>query len=263
MSKISWAGRPIIGVTGPDEGGDPAWYCTRLGIWLAGGKAVRITPKRGYKIQSLAGVILGGGADIDPVRYKQELLQTIKTESQKVRRFNLNFVISIGVWLMRRFLSVKSSRGSLDTKRDELEFALLKECLEQNLPVLGICRGGQLINVYFGGSLHQSITSFYTETPKLRTIRPRKKILLENETHLAKILNRGQTKVNSLHDQAVRDLGKDLKVAAREPNGVIQAIEHTTYPFLLGVQWHPEFLPQYKRQRAIFKALVQASSLNT
>ncbi len=250
-------------MTGPDEGGDPAWYCTRLMIWLSGGKAVRITPSRGYAIAALSGVVFGGGADINPVRYHDTLLETIKTESKKVPRFDFKFIVSIFLWLTRRIFSVKSSRASLDIKRDELEFALLKDCVAKHLPVLGICRGGQLINVFFGGTLYQTISSFYTETPQLRTVRPRKKITIEPGTLLARILKRTQTKVNSLHDQAVKDIGEGLKISAREPNGVVQAIEHQTHPFLIGVQWHPEFMPQFKIQRRFFRSLIKAASLKT
>lgn len=254
--------RPQIGVTGPDEGGDIAWICTRFMIWLGGGKAVRLTPERGFEIGDIHGVVFGGGADIDPVRYKQKLIETIKKESKKVRHFNMKFVASIGLWMLRRVLSIKSSRAKVDAKRDELEFTLLKECLEREIPVLGICRGGQLINVYFGGSLHQNISSFYVETPQLRTVRPRKLIQIESGSALSRILDRSQAKVNSLHDQSVKDLGNGLRISARESNGIVQAIEHKSHPFLIGVQWHPEFMPLHREQRRFFRQLVQAARVH-
>jgi putative glutamine amidotransferase len=260
---MSDSSRPIIGVTGPDVGGDIAWICTHFMIWLAGGKAVRITPNRFADVSELHGLVLGGGADIDPKRYKGEkLVDSIKKESKKVRHINMNFMVSIGLWLLRRFLSIKSSRGHLDAARDEMEFTLLKECVEKEIPVLGICRGGQLINVYWGGTLYQDISSFYVEEPQLRTVRPRKLIHIMSGTTLARILDRSQAKVNSLHDQSVKDLGKDLRVSARETNGVVQAIEHRNLPFMIGVQWHPEFMPMYPEQRRFFRQLVQAARVH-
>ena len=250
--------KAVIGVTGPNEGGDVAWYCTRLMIWLAGGKAVRITPS-GAHVKPLDGLVLGGGADIDPARYKQELLRTIQRESRQIRTINLGFIFSILLWVIRRFLSIKSSRSRLDPARDKLEFAMLEHCAQRKIPVLGICRGSQLMNVYWGGSLYQNITNFYTEYPQLRTIRPRKFIDVEDGTVLFGILGRSRATVNSLHDQSVNELGQGLKVSAREKNGIVQALEHPGYPFMVGVQWHPEFMPLHKEQRRVFKQLVRAA----
>lgn len=251
--------KPIIGVTGPDEGGGVAWFCSRAMIWWAGGRALRITPNQPQQGTPIHGLLLGGGADIHPSRYREQLLHTIQKESHKVRRINMRFLVSIALWLMRKVLSVQSSRNRKDDARDQLEFSLLEECVEKGIPVLGICRGGQLINVYWGGTLHQNISGFYTESPQLRTIRARKLIHVESGTTLSRILNRSQAKVNSLHDQSVKDLGKGLRIAARETNGVVQAIEHRTLPFMLGVQWHPEFMPLNPEQRRVFHFLVQAA----
>jgi len=254
--------RPVIGVTGPDEGGGVAWLCARLLIWHAGGRAMRITPSSEVDLDQLHGLVIGGGADIHPSRYREPLLRTIQSESQKVRHINLCFVVSIGLWLLRKVLSVQSSRVRKDTSRDDLEFALLKECVDRKIPVLGICRGGQLINVFWGGSLHQNIAGFYVEQPQLRTIRARKLIHVESGTTLSRILDRAQAKVNSLHDQSVKDLGKGLKIAARETNGIVQAIEHQSLPFMIGVQWHPEFMPLNPEQRRFFHHLVEAARVH-
>lgn len=254
--------RPLIGVTGPDEGGDLAWLFCKTLIWLAGGKALRLTPSRPPNDFRLNGLVLGGGADIDPKRYRQVLLTTLKKESKSVRRINSRFLLSVGIWMLRRFLSLKSSRRTLDTARDELEFGLLKSCVASQTPVLGICRGGQLINVHFGGTLHQDISTFYAERPNLRTIRPRKLIHVEPGTTLFRILCRPRAMVNSLHDQSIDQIGKDLRVSARESNGIVQAIEHRSHPFMIGVQWHPEFMPLHNTQRRFFRQLVQAALIH-
>lgn len=253
---------PHIGVTGPNEGGWVAWWCTRFSVWLAGGIAVRITPKSQVSLEKINGLILGGGADIHPSRYKEELLRTIKQESRRAGKINLRFLVAIGLWLARKILAVKSSRATNDPERDELEFRLLKEAASRGMPVLGICRGGQLINVFWGGSLYQDIQSFYVEAPQLRTIRSRKLIHIEAGTTLSRILEKPQVKVNSLHDQCVKELGRDLRVAARESNGVIQAIEHRHLPFVVGVQWHPEFLPLNREQRRVFHHFVEAAKVH-
>ncbi len=253
--------RPVIAVTGPDAGGWVSWLCMRFILWREGGRALRVTPCYPASIGDIQGLVLGGGADIHPSRYKQELLKTIQAESKNVERINLRFLVSIFIWLARKILAIPPTHHRNDLGRDDLEFSLLREAAARKMPVLGICRGGQLINVFYGGSLYQDIKSFYVESPKLRTIRPRKLIQVESGTSLARILNRTRTKVNSLHDQSVRDLGRGLKISARESNGVVQAIEHQSLPFMLGVQWHPEFLPLQLEQRRIFRQLVQAAKV--
>lgn len=253
--------RPVIAVCGPAEGGWVAWYLTWFALWRQGAKAIRVTPQRPVNIEEINAIVIGGGADIDPSRYKQELLQTIHQEARRVPHINSYFIISIFIWLARKVFSIPSTRYRNDHARDELEFSLLREAVTRQMPVLGICRGGQLINVFFGGTLYQDIKNFYVESPKLRTIRARKLIMIESGSALSRILDRPRVKVNSLHDQSVKDLGRGLKVSARETNGVIQAIEHESLPFMLGVQWHPEFLPLHREERKIFRQLVQAAKI--
>ena len=255
--------RPYIGVTGPDEGGRAAWLGIKMMIWLNGGRALRITPKRPRSPKELHGLVIGGGADIHPARYKEHLLQEIKTESRHALRLNFTFFVSIAIWLLRKSLSTYQSRRQQDLERDAFEFAILNEAVAQGIPVLGICRGSQLINVYWGGSLYQNIQEFYSEQPNLRSVRPRKLIHVESGTVLARILDRTRAKVNSLHDQSVKDVAPPLRVSARESNGLVQAIEHKTLPFMLGVQWHPEFMPYRRDQRRVFYHLVKAARVHS
>ena len=148
-----------------------------------------------------------------------------------------------------------------DGARDELESQLLTEALAAGKPVLGICRGAQLINVQLGGSLHQDLSRFYGEDAQLWTALPRKWVSITEGSRLGRILGGDEGMfVNALHRQAVADLGKDLHVAACSRYGVTQAIEHTEYPYLIGVQWHPEYLPQRSQHQKIFGALVEAAA---
>ena len=266
-------GRPIIGITGPRTGGWPAWFCARTQIWLQGGRARRITPKSNFVEDTLDlfdGLIIGGGADINPEMYGESIFKTIKTETRRVVgsrrrwrvRWPLQFFVSVILWLIRRLFSVQMDLALRDKGRDDLEYSLIKAAVRRDMPVLGICRGGQMINVFFGGSLHQDISGFYVEKPNLRTVRARKKVNVVPGTELARITGRDKMRVNSLHHQSVNLLGSNLRVCAVEPNGVVQAIEHTQARFVLGVQWHPEFLPLHREQRRIFHHLVEAAKVH-
>jgi putative glutamine amidotransferase len=164
-------------------------------------------------------------------------------------------------FLLRKLAGQSAVRGG-DAARDALEMALIDGAIRRRLPVLGICRGNQLLNVYFGGSLHQDLNGFYVEDPETRSILPRKRVLVTNGTHLAIGLacdpcTDGAVRVNALHRQAIHRLGQGLRAAARDRNGIVQAVEHETLPFVLGVQWHPEYLPQVRGQRRLFQALVR------
>ncbi|MDX1671913.1 MAG: gamma-glutamyl-gamma-aminobutyrate hydrolase family protein [Balneolaceae bacterium] len=258
--------RPKIGVTGPDRGGTAAWLFTKLAVMLQGGKAVRIRPSDRSYPDDLDGLILGGGADIDPERYDQHLMGSELPRRPKPKGFRkwmiriFSLVFFPFIMLIRKLLSTKSRK--LDKNRDRLEFRLLEEAMQRGIPILGICRGSQLINVQLGGDLHQEIIDYYTEVPRVNTIWPKKKVRVDPDSRLHRILGTDETWVNALHYQAVDELGEDLRVAAREESGVTQAIEHSSYPFLIGVQWHPEYLPQLSRQRNIFKALVEKAANN-
>lgn len=252
--------RPLIGVTGPSRASIPSWYFIRLMVWLSGGSCVHIKPNSPLPKKELTGLILGGGADIDPTLYKEKLMTTIKEErEQHPRRKIPHFVFFVFIWLFRKLLSLEFTTQREDKERDKLEFHILKQAVDRKVPILGICRGAQLINVYFGGSLHQEIADFYTEQPHLNTVLPKSTILIDPQSRLYSILQKKYTRVNSLHHQSVKTLGKNLKVVAQEPNGIVEAIEHTQLPFVIGVQWHPEFMVPYRRQRKLFRELVRAA----
>lgn len=249
--------RPRIGVTGPDHGGTAAWLFSALAVWRAGGRPVRIRPSRKVPIEQVAGLIIGGGADVSPSLYGEHRHLPMRELSDRGAfgwRRALGFVLFPLLWLLRRLLTKK--RGGLDHARDELEHALIGQAIERRLPMLGICRGMQLINVSLGGTLHQSLEGFYDEYPAIRSVLPRKRVELKQGSRLQEIIGGTSTLVNALHRQAIDSLGQGLEAVARESNGVLQGFEATGDRWLVGVQWHPEYLPQRPDQRALFVALV-------
>ncbi|MBD3290613.1 gamma-glutamyl-gamma-aminobutyrate hydrolase family protein, partial [candidate division KSB1 bacterium] len=173
--------RPVIAVTGPDKGGDIAWVFINIAVRMAGGKPVRITPSKTPKLKEIHGLIISGGSDVDPRLYgerEEEIIPDIKHEKKTIKgiaRFFVSLLFFPILYLLRKLFSLKSVE-ILDTRRDKLEFKFIEYAVSKNLPILGICRGAQLINVFFGGSLYQDISSFYAESPQIRSILPKKKI---------------------------------------------------------------------------------------
>lgn len=261
--------RPKIGVTGPDKGGGAAWFFTALSVWMAGGRPVHIQPSHPHPIEGLDGLIIGGGADVDPNAYEQEdfidsyLNQTIKNPKysifRRIWRFIKMLIYSV-IFLIRKLYSRKSH--NLDKNRDQLEFHLVDQAIKRGMPVLGICRGAQLINVYFKGDLYKEIEPLYIEHVNRVSIFPVKKVKLKPGSKLAGILKKKELRVNALHHQAVKDPGEGIEIVAREENGVVQAIESSAHRFVIGVQWHPEYLINKKIQRKIFKYLVECAKDN-
>lgn len=133
--------------------------------------------------------------------------------------------------------------GTVVTERDQSDLKLLKEALKQELPVLAICRGMQVLNVLLGGSLYQDIPSeleraiqHAQKSSRFEKIHP---VTMMEGTKLFSITG-GEIMTNTFHHQSVKNLGKGLIVSARAPDGIIEGIEHPDYDFCLGVQWHPE-----------------------
>jgi putative glutamine amidotransferase len=300
--KNGRAARPRIGITGPCRGGWPAWTATRFAVWRAGGRAVRITPSRPCDVNQLNGLIVGGGADVNPKLYNEECValearKALRREMRKrwhrrerhallgfspetgfrpspraqlaafirMIRFRVgllvDFILLVTLWLVRNAMSASWESVQDDHRgRDELEVPLVREAISRGLPVLGICRGMQLINVCLGGSLYQEISVFYEETPVLTTLLPRKRVEVAAPSRLSQIVRHRRLSVNSLHFQSVKTLGEGLTAVARESNGVVQAIEHSGSSFIVGVQWHPEYLAVEKpSQQRLFRSLVSAA----
>lgn len=199
----------IIGVTyrNPEKAEPYLAALTELGMEYAG-----LTPEEERTIAGLAGLLVtGGGADINPALYGQP--------------------------------PAPETAGPPDEERDIMEIKLIKAALEQNLPLLCICRGMQVLNVVHGGDLNQHIPEH-----ELHGVKPPPgkrheivhTILVEPDSLLGRILGVAEHPVNSRHHQAIAHVGRYLKVTARAPDGVIEAIERPDRRFTLGCQWHPE-----------------------
>ncbi|WP_302821556.1 gamma-glutamyl-gamma-aminobutyrate hydrolase family protein [Fusobacterium ulcerans] len=152
----------------------------------------------------------------------------------------------------------------IDTKRDIMEFELLEEAVKRKIPVLGICRGHQLINVAFDGTLYQDID---TEVQSAMGHHPSQisrdelfhSVSIKKESVLHDIFGDEKIYVNSFHHQAVKKLGRGLKATAFSCEGIVEAFETVDMNerFVLGIQWHPENLVnRYNEFLGIFKLLV-------
>lgn len=259
---MAWRTRPVIGITGPDHGGGAAWLAAALAVLMAGGRPRRIRPRKSTPIDHLDGLIVGGGADVDPSLYGipkepptrlEELRSPSRPWHTTIATLLLYPLVLTLRWLFSTKKQLKSNRA-----RDELEMQLIADAMEHDLPVLGICRGMQLLNVYFGGDLHRELDDFYAEVPQTHGVWPHKPVTILSRSRLHDIVGgQDMCRVNSLHNQAVNATPPDLQVAAWETHtDVIQAIEHRHRRCVLGVQWHPEYLPQMPEQRRLFQHLV-------
>ena len=155
---------------------------------------------------ALDGLVLQGGADISPLAYGE---QPHKPE-----------------WVG-------------DPMRDRFEIALVRAFGDAGKPVLGVCRGAQLINVALGGSLHQDVPLHRSDDYDQHA----HEVRLEPGSGLARLYgDPGPRRVVSIHHQAIKQLGRDLRVEARsDPDGLIEAIRGTGKTYVCAVQWHPEF----------------------
>lgn len=178
-------------------------------------------------VQLIDGLMLPGGPDVDPTFYGEEPHPKI---------------------------------GMTLYQKDRFEIALIKAALAADKPIFGICRGIQIMNVAMGGTLYQDLESQY---PELKIQHPQA-TLGQFATHhveltagskLAKLYGQSTIKVNSRHHQAVKAVGKGLKVTAVAPDGVIEGMESTDTDLFLGVQWHPENMWQQEdpQQLVVFQ----------
>lgn len=216
--------RPVIGVTLSQRSAWRIFPLMALNIRLAGGRAVKWRSAAEVDVDAVDGIVIGGGDDIAPTLYKGELQAEVR----------------------------------LDHARDAMETWIVEKAFADDIPVLGVCRGAQMLNVVSGGSLHQDAYAAHGGR-RYRTILPRKTVRIGPGTRLAETVGRTPMRVNALHRQSVAELGVSLEVAARDEAGMVQAIERTRDPFAIGVQWHPEHIFYAKRHRMLFRALVDAA----
>ena len=256
-----------IGVCTPDKGGAIPWLFFKLNVFLAGGIPFRITPDKPATIDDMDGLIISGGADIAPKLYgaqshSEEIVKEAKqaVEGQFWFRKLIRFAVLGCIYALRRMFGLKHASEEA-VKRDDLEFALIIAALKKQVPLLGVCRGMQLLNVVQGGTLYLDLADAYEDVSNPYTVFPYKEISVQENSKLGAILGQSKIRVNSMHHQAVDRLGSGLKVVAEDGHGIVEAIEIENGCFALGVQWHPEFLVQFKSQRNIFKGLVDACRL--
>jgi len=180
----------------------------------------------------LDGLLIPGGPDVEPRRYG---------------------------------MATRSDAGvHVDRLLDELEFGLLDLALANGMPVLTICRGIQVLNVACGGTLWQDI-HVEGATTKPHDVPPRDAMVhgldVEPDSLLARTMGATHVKVNSLHHQAIRDLGRGLRPVACSDDGLIEGVEMPDRRFVVGIQCHPEELARRERWAArLFEGLVAAAS---
>ncbi|PPR40842.1 MAG: putative glutamine amidotransferase [Alphaproteobacteria bacterium MarineAlpha5_Bin12] len=142
----------------------------------------------------------------------------------------------------------KTSKFSKNQKieRTKFEYRICEKSLKNNIPVLGICGGEQLLNVYFGGTLIQHIKTYKSKSLKHEQVQPRNQtshiVNIKKNTKLYKIIKKNKIRVNSAHYQSVKNVGRNVIVSGNADDGIIESIENNHYKWCIGVQWHPEFL---------------------
>lgn len=181
-------------------------------------------------VERLDGLVLSGGGDVGPERYGA------------TRHPETNW---------------------LDERRDVFELALVREARAHSLPLLGVCRGMQVLNVALGGTLVQhlpDLTELAHDLPDCWDATAHE-VEIEPDSRLASLLGAAPVQVNSVHHQAIDALAPGLRAVAWAPDRVVEAIESDSEP-VLGVQWHPEWArgDDRVRQLALFKDLVSAAS---
>lgn len=200
------------------------WWATRLMLRMTGLRAAYLAPGRHTAPILVRGIIVGGGDNIEPTHYG----------------------------------AVGDGLAEYDVERDHFEIDILKRSLDTNVPILGICRGAQLINVVLGGTLYQDLRPLRRRTPNRNSAFPVKDAHLVTGSFLESCMETRTTRVNSLHHQAVERLAAPLSICARDSDGFVQGIEEPGHRFLIGVQWHPEYLPYKRAQRALFHAFAES-----
>jgi putative glutamine amidotransferase len=190
-------------------------------------------------LEGLHGLMLTGGADVAPDKYGEAPHPTVEEP---------------------------------EPGRDDFELGLVSLARKQRLPILAICRGIQVLNVAYGGSLVQDIPSqvpgalpHRLEVPPHQAFELAHEIWIDKDTLLSKLMRERLSdtdacEVNSRHHQAVSKLGRGLVVSATAPDGVIEAIEDPAAGFCLGVQWHPENFFRTGEFRPLFEGLLEATA---
>lgn len=245
VGKIHFMKKPIIAITTSTKRSDVGMQKAQLAqayidaVQEAGGIPVLIAasvpPEDAAPLaDSVDGLLLTGGGDVSPDVY------------DGLPCSNLLFV---------------------DDPRDALELALAKKFYEIDKPLLGICRGQQVMNIALGGTLYTDIPSQYDtlighQNPGPNVARTRREIVHEvsivKGSMLWDIYQMDATGVNSFHHQAILKLADGLEETAHAPDGILEGIVDPRKKFFLGVQWHPEWLTYQPQTKALFSAFIKA-----
>ncbi len=237
--------KPLIGVTTSEmrrgelatlrRHGEPPHPEMALGLTYlraierAGGMPVVLPPLAPPEVPSLLdrldGLCLSGGPDLDPAAY-----------GARERHAEL---------------------GETEPALYHFELAIAPAADRRGVPVLGVCRGSQTLNVARGGTLHQHVEGH--RQAELASV-PTHAVEVALDSATGRIMGAGRLQVNSFHHQAVDELGDGLCVAARAHDGTVEAIECRDHPFFVGVQWHAETLVDHAAHRSLFRALVRAAA---
>jgi putative glutamine amidotransferase len=192
-------------------------------------------------LNGIGGLLLPGGGDVEPARYGEE---------------------------------PHPSLVDVEPLRDEFEIALVREARSRNLPIFAICRGLQVLNVAFGGTLVQDIPSQVPGALEHRLAVPpheafalAHEVWIDKDTRLARLMSErlggaDTCDVNSRHHQAVKQVAPNFQVSATAPDGVIEAIEDPSAPFCLAVQWHPENFWRTGEFRPLFETFVETAQMS-
>jgi putative glutamine amidotransferase len=227
---------PLIGLTNCRKIED-----YRQSVLHVGGevRVLDVTTDLQAALDGLGGLMLTGGGDVAPAKYGEPPHPTIE---------------------------------EAEPGRDEFELGLVSLARKQGLPILAICRGVQVLNVAYGGTLVQDIPSqvpgaltHKLEVPPHQAFELAHEIWIDKDTLLSKLMRERLSdtdacEVNSRHHQAVRTLAPGLIVSATAPDGVIEAIEDPAARFCLGVQWHPENFFRTGEFRPLFEGLLEATA---
>lgn len=227
---------PVIGITASVDTKDGSYrqrsnYISA--VQSAGGLPIILPPIDEEAVAKVAalidGLILAGGGDLDPISFGEEPQYELRYDHPQ---------------------------------RDRFELLLAKVALAHGRPVLGICRGIQVLNVALGGTLYQEIAK-QVEGAMIHQHpcgTPTHEVKIAQGTLLSRLVNRPALRVNSFHHQAVRAIAPGLVVSAEATDGIIEAIEDPDHRFVLGVQWHPErMVGEDKAADAIFSGLIEAA----
>jgi putative glutamine amidotransferase len=223
---------PVIGVT----------RCSRLDDYLASiersgarPRVLEVSESPRAVLQTVSGVLLTGGGDVDPTFYGEDRHETVE---------------------------------DAEPGRDEFEIDLARRAIEEDVPLLAICRGAQVLNVAAGGTLVQDIPTAVTTDLAHSVTEPKNgvahDIQVATDSRLHSALGSAVSascacRVNSRHHQSVGKLGQNLKASATAPDGVIEGIEAPDATFCLGVQWHPENFWRTGEFKPLFDAFIAAA----